>query len=255
MTVTFLGTGTSQGVPVIACSCSVCKSIDFKDKRLRSSVHIKSGNTSFIIDVGPDFRQQVLRENIAHLDAVLLTHEHRDHTAGLDEVRSYNFKQKMDMPVYGRKEVLDQIQAEFQYIFTDYKYPGVPRVELNEISNEPFKVNNVDILPVEVMHYKLPVFGFKIGDFAYITDAKTISEKEKEKLKNIDVLVINALQHDPHISHLTFEEALELIAELKPGKAYLTHISHNLGLSRDIEKMLPGNVFLAYDGLKLNLGA
>ena len=255
MIVTFLGTGTSQGVPVIACTCPVCKSIDFKDKRLRSSVHIQAGGTSIVIDVGPDFRQQVLRENISRLDAVLLTHEHRDHTAGLDEVRSFNFKQKSDMPIFGRKEVLDQIQSEFKYIFADYKYPGVPQVDLNEINNQPFNVNDVEIVPVEVMHYKLPVYGFIMDKFAYITDAKTIDENERKKLKNLDVLVLNALQLTSHISHLTLEEALELIEELKPGKAYLTHISHSLGLTREVEQTLPDNVFLAYDGLKIDLSA
>jgi phosphoribosyl 1,2-cyclic phosphate phosphodiesterase len=251
--VTFLGTGTSQGVPVIACDCPVCNSIDFKDKRLRSAVHVHTESTSIIIDIGPDFRQQVLRENISTLDAILLTHEHKDHTAGLDDVRSYNFKQHQDMPVYGRKAVLEQVKTEFQYIFNGTKYPGVPRVELKEIVNSSFSINDLFIEPVEVLHYKLPVFGFKIAGFAYITDAKTISEKEKLKLTGLDVLVLNALQHNAHISHLTLEEALVLIAELKPKTAYLTHISHNLGLTRDVEQTLPEHVHLAYDGLKVNL--
>ena len=253
MIVTFLGTGTSQGVPVIACNCSVCNSIDYKDKRLRSAVQIQTETTSIIIDIGPDFRQQVLREKIPALDAILLTHEHKDHTAGLDDVRSYNFKQKQDMPVYGRRLVLEQVKREFEYIFNGTKYPGVPRVELKEIDNSSFTINDLSIEPVEVLHYKLPVFGFKIAGFAYITDAKTISETEKTKLTGLDVLVLNALQHNAHISHLTLEEALELIAELKPREAYLTHISHNLGLTRDVEQTLPENVHLAYDGLKLSL--
>ena len=253
MIVTFLGTGTSQGVPVIACTCPVCNSIDFKDKRLRSAIHMQTDTTSIIVDIGPDFRQQVLREQIPTLDAILLTHEHKDHTAGLDDVRSYNFKQNKDMPVYGKKEVLEQLRTEFQYIFNGTKYPGVPRVELMEITNTGFTVKNVAIEPIEVLHHKLPVFGFKVADFAYITDAKTISDKEKNKLRELDVLVLNALQHNAHISHLTLEEALELIEELKPKEAYLTHISHNLGLTRDVELTLPENVHLAYDGLKLNL--
>ena len=253
MIVTFLGTGTSQGVPVIACNCPVCNSIDFKDKRLRSAIHIQLASTSIIVDIGPDFRQQVLREKISTLDAVLLTHEHKDHTAGLDDVRSFNFKQNMDMPVYGKKEVLAQLRSEFQYIFNGTKYPGVPRVELKEITNTSFMVNNIAIEPIEVLHHKLPVFGFKVEGFAYITDAKTISEKEKSKLTGLDVLVLNALQHKAHISHLTLEEALALIDELKPKEAYLTHISHNLGLTRDVELTLPEHVHLAYDGLKLNL--
>jgi phosphoribosyl 1,2-cyclic phosphate phosphodiesterase len=251
--ITFLGTGTSQGVPVIACNCYVCNSIDYKDKRLRSAVHLQSETTSIIIDIGPDFRQQVLREKIPWLNAILLTHEHKDHTAGLDDVRSYNFKQKQDMPIYGRKKVLEQVRSEFQYIFNGIKYPGVPRVELREIDNSSFSIDDLTIEPVEVLHYKLPVFGFKIAGFAYITDAKTISEKEKTKLLGLDVLVLNALQHDAHISHLTLKEALELIEELKPKKAYLTHISHNLGLTRDVEQTLPENVHLAFDGLKLSL--
>ena len=253
MKVTFLGTGTSQGVPVVACSCSVCQSIDYKDKRLRSSIHIQTDNTSIIVDIGPDFRQQVLRQNITSLDAILLTHEHKDHTAGLDEVRSFNFKQNKDMPLLGRKKVLEQVKSEFQYIFSDNKYPGVPSVELLEIDNKKFKVGELIVEPVEVLHYKLPVFGFKVGNFAYITDAKTISEKEKEKLKNLDVLVLNALQKESHISHLTLSEALELIEELKPKTSYLTHISHNLGFSRDVVPTLPENVHLAFDGLKIEV--
>ena len=253
MIVTFLGSGTSQGVPVIACTCPVCNSIDYKDKRLRSAIHIQSKNTSLIIDIGPDFRQQVLREKIVSLDAILLTHEHKDHTAGLDDVRSFNFKQQRKMPVYGRKQVLDQLRIEYGYIFNSKSYPGIPQIDLEEITNTTFVINDLTIEPVDLLHYKLPVFGFKLNNFVYITDAKSISDKEKTKLKNLDVLVLNALQHDPHISHFTLQEALMLIEELKPKDAYITHISHNLGLSREVEANLPDNVHLAYDGLKLNL--
>lgn len=253
MKVTFLGTGTSQGVPVIACDCEVCSSIDFKDKRLRSAIHIATDDLSIVVDIGPDFRQQVLQNRITHLDAILLTHAHKDHTAGLDDVRSFNFKQKMDMPVYAHTQVLEQIKLEFAYIFAENKYPGVPRVRPMAIENTPFTISEQTITPIEVMHYKLPVFGFKLNQFAYITDAKTISSEEKKKLQGLDVLVLNALQHKPHISHLTLSEALELIEELKPKKAYLTHISHNLGLTREVEKTLPHHVQLAYDGLQIKL--
>ena len=251
MTLTFLGTGTSQGVPVIACDCDVCKSIDYKDKRTRTSVHVEVDGRSFIIDVGPDFRAQVLREKINALDAILLTHEHKDHTAGLDEVRSFNFKQHKDMPVFGRDKVLEQLKTEFGYIFSPVKYPGVPQVELHPIENKPFQIAGTEIIPIEVMHYKLPVFGFRIGDFVYITDANYISEPEKEKIKNADVLVLNALQQTPHISHFTLNEALAVIDELQPKRAFLTHISHNLGMTRDVDPTLPKNVSLAYDGLKV----
>lgn len=253
MTVTFLGTGTSQGIPVIACNCHVCTSMDYKDKRLRSSIHINIKDNHFNIDVGPDFRQQMLTNKIVKMDAILLTHEHKDHTAGLDDVRSFNFIQGKDMPLYGRQEVLNQISREFSYIFSDHKYPGIPQVERIPITNKPFNINGIKITPIEVMHYKLPVFGFRVNDFAYITDANLISEKEKNKLNNVKVLVLNALQIEKHISHFTLSEALELISELKPEKAYLTHISHKLGHARDIESTLPENVTIAYDGLKINI--
>ena len=253
MKITFLGTGTSQGVPVIGCDCSVCQSIDFKDKRLRSSIHLETDKLSVIIDIGPDFRQQVLRANLKWLDAVLLTHEHKDHTAGLDDIRSFNFKQKMDMPVYGRKHVLEQLKKEFAYIFSEKKYPGVPRLVLKEIDNGEFSINEQKILPVEVMHYKLPVYGFRFDSFAYITDAKTISEEEISKLAGLEVLVLNALQHKPHISHLTLSEALDLARRIGAKQTYLTHISHNLGLSREVESELPEGVSLAFDGQQLEL--
>lgn len=251
MILTFLGTGTSQGVPVIACNCQVCNSTDYKDKRLRTSVHIETENTHLNIDVGPDFRQQMISNNVQQLDAVLLTHEHKDHTAGLDDVRSFNFLQKKDMPLYGRQEVLDQITQEFAYIFAEHKYPGVPRVEKHSIKNEEFNVGQIKIMPIEVMHYKLPVFGFRIKELAYITDANFISKEEKKKLIGLKILVVNALQIETHISHFTLAEALELIEELQPEMAYLVHISHKMGKARDIEPTLPNNVKLAYDGLRI----
>jgi phosphoribosyl 1,2-cyclic phosphate phosphodiesterase len=251
VTVTFLGTGTSQGVPVIGCECDVCRSIDFRDKRLRVSIHVQEGPTSLIIDSGPDFRQQVLRERIKKLDALLFTHEHKDHTSGMDDIRAYNFMQHTDMPVYGEERVLKQIQQEFAYIFSGHNYPGIPRVTLYPITEENFFIDSIAITPIRVMHYKLPVLGFRIKDFTYITDANYISDQEKEKIAGSQVIVLNALRKEPHISHFSLSEALALFEELKPQKAYITHISHLMGLHREVEAELPDFVRLAYDGLKL----
>lgn len=254
MKVTFLGTGTSQGVPVIGCQCNVCLSKNSKDKRLRTSILIEfENNKNIVIDTGPDFRQQMLRENVSKLDAVLYTHEHKDHTAGLDDVRAYNFLHKMDMPIYARKNVLDQLKKEFEYIFTDNKYPGVPRVVINEVKNKMFKLCDHSILPIEVLHYKLPVFGYRINDFTYITDANQINPKELEKIKGTKILVINALRRKKHISHFTLDEALDLIHQIKPEKAYLTHASHYLGTHNEVSNELPNNIYLAYDGLTINI--
>jgi len=253
LTVTFLGTGTSQGVPVIACDCEVCQSIDFRDKRTRTSIHIDVDGQSIVIDTGPDFRLQILRERILKLDAVIFTHQHRDHTGGLDEVRSFNFKQKSDMPIYGSREVIEQLKKEYEYIFNPGDYPGVPSVNEFIIDTNTFRINNTNIIPINLLHYKLPVFGFRIYDFTYITDANYIDDDEKEKIKGSKALVINALQKKHHISHFNLQEALDIIAELKPEKAYLTHISHYLGQSRKVEAELPENVMLAYDGLKFDL--
>jgi len=253
LTITFLGTGTSQGVPVIACNCDVCTSLDFRDKRSRTSIHLAVDDTSLVIDTGPDFRAQMLRERVKHLDAVIFTHEHKDHTAGLDDVRSFNFKQQYDMPVYGRKQVLDQLKQEFSYIFAAKKYPGVPRVALNEIDNAAFNFKGIDILPIDVLHYKLPVFGFRIKNFSYITDVNHIPEVEKEKIKGSEVLVVSALQKEDHISHFTLQQAIDVVNELEIPKAYFIHMSHRLGKHTDIEKELPENMELAYDGLKITL--
>ncbi|MFN7014999.1 MAG: MBL fold metallo-hydrolase [Bacteroidia bacterium] len=254
MQITFTGTGTSQGIPVIACSCNVCQSKDFRDKRLRSSIHIQAEKASIVIDTGPDFRQQMLRENIKHLDAVVFTHEHKDHTAGLDDVRAFNFVQKKAMKVYATKQVQEALKREFAYAFADTKYPGVPEIALEEINAEnPFTINDVTLIPILVYHYKLPVLGFRIGDFTYITDANFIPEKEKEKIKGSKIIVINALRRQSHISHFTLDEAISLMEELKPKKAYFTHISHQLGKHEDVSKELPDYIQLAYDGLKLNL--
>ena len=253
MNITFLGTGTSQGVPVIACACEVCHSLDYRDKRLRVAVHIEVEGKSFVIDTGPDFRQQMLRERISSLDAILFTHEHKDHTAGLDDVRAYNFYQQRDMPVFAREQVLQQLKQEFAYAFTEKKYPGIPQISLNTIVNEPFLVEGVKVIPIEGIHYKLPVFGFRIGDFTYLTDLNYISEQELKKVKGTKVLVVGALQKQKHLSHFNLEEALDLIAVIHPEKAFLTHISHRMGLHREVEEELPANVKLAYDGLRISV--
>lgn len=253
MTVTFLGTGTSQGVPVIACDCSVCTSVDYRDKRTRSSVHIQAEGLSLVIDTGPDFRSQILRERIRHLDAVLFTHAHKDHTAGMDDVRSFNFKQEMDMPVYATDQVIRQLQQEYSYVFAEHKYPGVPQVQIYPITSAPFSIGSLQVTPIEVMHYKLPVLGFRIKDFTYITDANFISEEEKEKIKGSKVLVLNALQKTEHISHFTLKQAMELAKEIGAGQTYFTHMSHKIGKHRKVEKELPEHMEFAYDGLKIVL--
>ncbi|WP_020527253.1 MBL fold metallo-hydrolase [Flexithrix dorotheae] len=253
MKVTFLGTGTSQGVPVIASTDPVCQSLDFRDKRLRSSIFVEVDGQKIVIDTGPDFRQQMLRERIDHLDAVLFTHQHKDHTAGLDDIRAFYFKQKIDIPVYAQTQVINHLKTEFSYMFADKKYPGVASVDIREIKNKPFRVNDTLITPIEVMHYKLPVFGFRINDFTYITDANYIAEEELEKVKGSKIMVLNALQTQPHISHFTLEEAIQVIEKVKPEKAFLTHISYKLGFHADVEKYLPARIRLAYDGLQLEL--
>jgi len=252
--ITFLGTGTSQGIPVFGCDCDVCTSIDFRDKRLRTSVHLNVNGKSFVFDSGPDFRQQILRERITTLDALVFTHEHKDHTAGLDDVRGFNYKDGgKSMRVYGRKSVLDTLKREFSYAFAEFKYPGVPQIDLFEIENTPFEIDGIKFVPIEVMHYKLPVFGYRVGDFTYITDANFISDTELEKIKGSKVLVLNALRESEHISHFTLQQALDIIAKVNPEKAFLIHLSHQMGLHKDVEKKLPGNVRIAYDGLKVEL--
>lgn len=253
MIISFLGTGTSQGIPVIGCDCEVCTSLDFRDKRLRSSIHIQTEDQSIVVDTGPDFRTQALRQRIKKLDAVLISHAHKDHTAGLDDIRAYNYFQKKDMPVYGRLATLEQLKKEFSYAFTEFKYPGVPEITLIEIENKPFSIGKTEITPIEVMHYKMPVFGFRIKDFTYITDANYISDQELEKIKGTKVLVLNALQKLAHISHFNLEQALEVVDKIKPQKAYFTHIAHKMGLHRIVETELPANVHLAYDGQVIDM--
>lgn len=253
MRITFLGTGTSQGVPVIACECPVCTSSDPKDKRLRVSVLIETNQKTILIDCGPDFRYQMLRAGVKKLDAILFTHEHKDHVAGMDDVRAFNFKQQKAIDIYASERVQQALKREFEYVFSDYKYPGIPEVKLHDVSGSNLLVHGVPILPIEVMHYKLPVFGYRIGDFTYITDAKTISEEAVEKIKGTKILVINALQKENHISHLTLSEAIDFAGIIGAETTYLTHISHKLGKHQDITSELPPGVELAYDGLILDL--
>jgi phosphoribosyl 1,2-cyclic phosphate phosphodiesterase len=250
----FLGTGTSQGIPVIGNDHPVCKSTDNKDKRLRVSVWISWGGHSYVIDCGPDFRQQMLSSNCQHVDGILFTHEHADHTAGIDDIRPFNFKQGK-IPIYAHQRVIDNLKSRFEYVFTTVnKYPGAPSVQTVEvINNESFELADKTIIPVNVMHGNLQVFGYRIDDFAYVTDAKTITEDETSKLKNLKVLVINALREEQHATHFNLEEALDFIALVQPEKAYLTHVSHMLGFHEEVQKSLPENVYLAYDNLEINL--
>lgn len=251
MKVTFLGTGTSQGVPVIGCTCEVCRSLDYRDKRLRTSAHVEVDGLSLVIDTGPDFRQQMLRENIRRIDSVIFTHAHRDHTAGLDDVRAYNFLQEMDMPVYGKTEVLEQLRTEYAYAFGKVTYPGIPRLEMREINLTRFNINGTHITPLPVKHMNLPVLGFRINNLCYITDANFIPDETLEKMEGTEVLVLNALQKEKHVSHFNIEEAIAQVERIKPRRTYFTHISHKLGLHADISKELPVNISLAYDGLQV----
>lgn len=251
--VTFLGTGTSQGVPVIACECAVCKSADFRDKRLRVSVMLEIEGKVIVIDAGPDFRYQMLRAGVQRLDAIMLTHEHKDHIAGLDDIRAFNYKQQSAIDIFAHTRVQAALKNEFSYIFASFKYPGIPMLNLKDIDQLPFNVAGINVTPIQVMHYKLPVLGFRIGDFTYITDAKTISKEEREKIKGSKILVVNALQREAHISHFNLTEALAFADEMKVEKTYFTHVSHRMGKHADITKELPSNVEFAYDGLVLEL--
>lgn len=254
LTITFLGTGTSQGIPVIGSSHPVCLSNDFKDKRLRVSIMIQWGEFQYVIDCGPDFRQQMLRENVQYINGVLLTHEHNDHVAGIDDIRPFNFRQG-ELAFYAEKRVFDALKVRFGYVFeTVNKYPGAPTIKEVEITkDQPFELGEKTIFPVEAMHANLPVLGFRIDDFAYMTDVKTIDKTEKQKLKGLKVLVINALREKQHESHLNINEALELINELQPETTYFTHISHVMGFHEEVEAKLPKNVHLAYDTLKITI--
>ena len=253
MKVTFLGTGTSQGIPIIGSDHPVCLSANPKDKRLRVSVLIEWDDYAYVIDCGPDFRQQMLRAKVSKIDGVIFTHEHADHTMGLDDIRPFFFRQG-DIPLYAHKRVFKALEKRFDYIFTtEKKYPGVPSVIQHEVVNEAFTVGNIQVVPIDGLHYKLQVFGYRFNDFAYLTDMKTVSEPEIEKLKNLDVLVVNALREKEHISHFNLEQALAFIAKVKPKRAYLTHISHHLGFHDVVQQKLPDNVFLAYDNLQITI--
>ena len=253
MKITFLGTGTSQGIPVIACPCDVCVSSDPRDTRLRSSVLLQIGDKNIVIDSGPDFRQQMLRADVKKLDAILFTHGHKDHTAGLDDVRAYNYVMQRPTDVYAEQRVQKILRQEFSYVFAEMKYPGVPELNINTINTMPFFIDRLKIIPIRAKHLKLPVLGFRFGRLAYITDANYISKEEKKKLHGLDCFVVNALRKEQHISHFSLKEALDLIDEIKPQQAYVTHISHQMGFHRIVQTELPPNVFLAYDGLELRI--
>lgn len=254
MNIYFLGTGTSQGIPIIGSTHPVCKSTDYKDKRLRVSLWMSWENHSYVIDCGPDFRQQMLASDCQKVDGILFTHEHSDHTAGLDDIRPFNFRQG-EMPIYAHQRVIENLKKRFDYVFeTENRYPGAPSVKTIEvINNQPFVLGGKTVIPIDVMHGDLQVFGYRVDDFAYLTDVKTVAPEEVEKLKNLDVLVLNALRITPHNTHFNLQEALDFIALVQPKKAYLTHISHLLGFHEDVQKELPENVFLAYDNLVITL--
>lgn len=254
MKVTLLGTGTSGGVPMIGCSCPVCTSDDPRNKRLRTSAIIElASGFRILIDCGPDFRQQMLREQIGDVDAVLLTHEHKDHTGGIDDLRAINFIQKKSVPIYGETRALDALRRQYDYVFAANPYPGIPRIDLFEIDDTPFALGGVEIVPLRIMHAKLPIYGFRIGDFVYVTDASFIREETKALMTGAKSLVINSLRREKHVSHFTFEEALDLVNELKPDHAYFIHVSHQLGLYATVSQELPEHVTLGYDGLKIYL--
>jgi len=251
--ITFLGTGTSQGVPMIACTCRVCSSADPRDKRLRSSVLLEVDGKNIVIDTTPDFRMQMLQARVRHLDAVLITHSHKDHIAGMDDVRAFNYFQQSPIDIYATHAAQEVITREFAYAFAEVKYPGVPDIRLNTVDEQPFDVKGVEVIPIRVWHYKMPVLGFRIGDFTYITDANRIQDEEKAKIKGSAVLVLNALRKEPHISHFSLDEALALADELSVPQVYFTHISHQMGLHAEVNQQLKPGRALAYDGLVLEI--
>ena len=253
MKITVLGTGTSQGVPVIACNCEVCRSADSRDKRLRCSILVEDGDTSLLVDAGPDFRQQMLLYRVTNLDAVLLTHEHADHIFGLDDIRSFNWIRKAPMDIYCENRVAENLKTIFNYAFAENRYPGTPQMELLHIDGEPFQVKGIEVIPIRLYHHKLPVYGYRFGKFAYLTDFNRIEEEELAKLEGVEVLIICALRKSIHISHLNLSEALRLAGEIGPKRTYLTHMSHDMGFHAELAKELPDGVEPAYDGLVLEI--
>lgn len=254
MKFTFLGTGTSQGVPVIGCKCEVCQSDNPKDKRLRVSGLLETGEEIIVFDCGPDFRQQMLREQVEDIDAILITHEHNDHIIGLDDVRPLNFLHKKDMPIYALERVQIELKERFAYVFAENKYPGAPMVRLERIDAEnKFWVGKTEVTPIEVMHGKLPILGFRIKGFAYLTDVKEIAEAEIEKLQNLNTVVLSALHHREHHSHSTLAQAISLAQKIKAKQTYFIHFSHQIGLHAEIEKTLPEGMLMAYDGLSIDV--
>lgn len=251
--ITFLGTGTSSGVPMIACNCEVCTSTAKENKRLRTSILVESATTTIVVDTTPDFRYQMLRAKVKKLDAVLFTHSHKDHIAGMDDVRAYNFFQRKPMQVYANQMTIEALMREFFYVFAEKKYPGVPDIQLNTIDMEPFVIGDIIIIPILVWHLNMPVYGFRFGSFTYITDANRIEEEEKEKIKGSDVIVLNALRKEKHISHFSLPDAVELANELKISTAYFTHVSHQMGLHKNVNASLPQGKQLAYDGLIIDV--
>jgi phosphoribosyl 1,2-cyclic phosphate phosphodiesterase len=253
ITITFLGTGTSSGVPMVGCDCAVCTSTNKKDTRLRSSVLVQSETTTIVVDATPDFRYQMLREKVKRIDAVLITHPHKDHVAGIDDTRPFQFFQQSPTQVYGNAISLNGIKKEIPYAFEEKRYPGVPKIDLYEIDLNPFIIGDIPATPVLVWHHKMPVYGFRFGSFTYITDANRIDEESKRKIRGSKILVLNALRKEEHISHFTLDEAVEMVKELEIPEGYFTHISHQLGLHDEITAALPPNIFLAHDGLKISL--
>ena len=253
LTITFLGTGTSGGVPMVACDCRVCQSTDTRDKRLRSSIMVESPNTRIIVDATPDFRQQLLREQVKHVDALLITHAHKDHIGGIDDTRALQYAQQAPTQIYGNAHSLQGVRQEVPYAFAERRYPGVPELELHEIGEHPFRIGDIPILPVQVWHHKMPVLAFRFGNFAYITDANRIDDEEFEKLHGINALVVNALRREPHISHFTLSQATKLAQSTTARQSWFTHISHQMGLHAEVNSKLPAGIALAWDGLKISV--